>query len=96
MKDELERLKHLKELTKYKQNEIRELEEMKTAIKSQIITGAPKSRNYGNDRLDNILIKIEELKEQALKDIEELIDKRRVWGIKIKTLCPEERLLIEM
>lgn len=96
IKAELNGMRYLNVAIQEKNRELDELQDLKVAIASPVITGMPKGKCFERSaRVDVILDKIIKLEKAREDDIEELVDKKLMRSEKFKSLPLEERMILE-
>lgn len=96
IKAELNGMRYLNVAIREKNRELDELQDLKVAIASPVITGMPKGKCFERSaRVDVILDKIIKLEKAREDDIEELVDKKLMWSEKFKSLPLEEHMILE-
>ena len=84
------------ELIATKTRQMEELEALKTSIKSSQITGLPRACGEYNNKLDDIIDKIDKLKNEKEQEIERLVELKSSVNYIVQELEESERLLIEL
>lgn len=97
IKRELDSMRYLEFAIRSKNRQLEELKELKTSIRSPVITGMPKCQSFeSRDKLEELLDKICRLEREKADEIEALIDDKLYWTEKFRTLATEESTVMEM
>ena len=97
IKHELDSMRYLEFAIRSKNRQLEELKELKTSIRSPVITGMPKCQSFeSRDKLEELLDKICKLEREKADEIEELVDKKAYWSEQFRGLDTEESTVMEM
>ena len=97
IKRELDSMRYLEFAIRSKNRQLEELKELKTSIRSPVITGMPKCQSFeSRDKLEELLDKICRLEREKADEIEELVDKKLYWSEQFRGLDTEESTVMEM